>query len=230
MINRTPTIIFLAILAMIGACTPAPIQETLLFGYRDGKKQMRYETSIVAEKLEDGERGYQLKTHINFSLGVKETMESIRTAWLRGDFSVDHVEVTRTYNGKLITSKVYWEGESLVIKKKEGDAPEIVNKLAVSGIIFSDLHPLLYSNDLKKPGDEKIYQVLHESKLAIRKLTIKYVGNPVMDINGERTATMHFQLEKISELGSFEDYYLDPKTREPVKIDAGVAQFLPPKK
>ncbi len=219
--------VIFVLLLMMGSCAPSPIQDTLLYGYRDGKKQMKYTTSIVVDKLENGDRGYRLNTHINYGLGTKETMESVRTSWLRDDFTVEKVEVDREYNGKTVSTRIQREGETLVIRKKEGDADETEMKVPISGLVFTDVHPLLYTADLKEVGSEKAYPILHEASGTVKSMTVKYVGNPVMDINGTRKATMHFKLEKLSAPGEFEDYYLDSKTREPVKIDMGVVQFLP---
>ncbi len=212
----------IVVVAMILACG-GPIQETEMVGYEKGQKRMEYLSKIYAGQ--DG-KGYRLETHIKYSKGAADQMESIKTEYLNKDFSLNRVEKKLIRNKVVSETRIHLEGNQLVLWKKQGDMDPEEKKVSVNLPVFSNIHPLLYVKELTKPGAEKSYPVFQEQELDVRPMTVKYIGPKTIVEGGKNYTCIHFKMSTLRNPKLFDDYFVDPKTKEIIKISSGDLQFV----
>ncbi len=226
-LKYTVPIVFLCVL---GACGNAVLQHTEMIGYEQGKKRIEYTAELFRTTLSAGGKGYRLETHIRYSRGIRDRLETIKTQYMKQDFTLDRVEKKRIHNEVVTETKFYLEGGNVVFWQKMGDEAPVEEKIPVEGKVFSELHPLLYAKELNQPGAEKSYPVFQESTREIRPLAVRQVGSQTVHEDGETYPAIHYQIQAAGRPpGEFHDYFVDPETKQIVKIDTGGLQFLPAK-
>jgi len=205
-------------------CGQMPIQDVELIGYEKGVKRMIYHSTIYADKVAEA-KGYRLETKIDYSVGAIDRRSYQRTTYMTEDFALVRSQAERVINDIKVVSQT-WVEDGQVVLRKDVDGKVSEDRAPFSGVVYGDVHPLLYTKDLTQPGAEKRYPIFSEENMSVRPVAVKYAGAAMIDLNGERVRTVRYQIESSANPGAFDDYFVDPKTKEIVKIDYEQIQFL----
>ncbi|CAM2067608.1 hypothetical protein SCOR_19655 [Sulfidibacter corallicola] len=203
------------------------LMETRLDGFDKGKRTMKLEYTLDKAKLPDGQGGFKLQTLFHLAQGDKVTMKTTRTAMLNQDYSLSHTTAEKQVNKDFTNFETRAENGKVIIKKMiAGKEPEI-SEIEHQGPIYIELHPLMYFGDLKQPGTEKTYKALYEDKGTIHDVTIKLVGPTTIYLDSLPVPALHYQLQSITAPAEYDDYYLNPRTGNIIKIAFGQIEFFP---
>lgn len=213
------------ILLLTIACGSKPVHQYEMFGYNEGKKQMKYSVTVWPAKSDGGEAGYRIETHINYAIGIKDRRETITTVMTTDALIFRSSEATRSFQGQETVSSLKREGDEMVLTSGGGEETDSKTRVSVTGDLFH-IHPLLYSADLTKPGAEKRYPVFHEASKSVKNILIRFAGLANIDLDGKKISAKRFQIEEASAPGTFSDYFLNEKN-VPVYIKVGAFEFKP---
>ena len=216
----------LCLAGIVAGCN-RPVMETVLNGYDQGKRTMKMEFRFFNESLENGAKGYRLETLVHFAIGNRATLKRVRTTWLDKDFNLVKSEVENQENADISHTKTWVDGGKIHIETTGPDGKVNSQQLDHQGPVLLELHPLVYTHDLKIPGSTKTYPVLYEDEARVVPLEVKFLGPETLYEENQATPSLHYQIQAITSPDEYDDYYLDPKTRNIQKIQFGLIKFVP---
>lgn len=226
---RNGPFLILAVLCLLVpmSCNRGPVLETKLTGYDKGKPTFRMSYLLNKAKLDDGQPGYRIEGSFHHAIGDRSNNKVERKQLVKPDFSLVRSEMTNIKNQVTIKTTARVEGSTIFIDIQEDGGEVKSHELTYEGPVYADLHPLAYFRDLPDKGMTKNYTVLDDSKAQIGKVLVKNLGLKEF-FEGERAITgIHFQIQVFSLPEEFDNYYLDPKTGNIIKIQFGQIKFLP---
>lgn len=225
---KTPLKLLLSVLILtgLGACN-RPVMETVLNGFDQGKRTMKLEYRFFKESIEGAPNGYRMETLFHFAIGNRATLKRERKAWLRDDFSLVKTEATKQENAEISKTKTWVEGDQIHILDTSPAGESSERLVRCSSPVLIDLHPLIYMRDLKQPGQEKSYLLLFEDEARVVDLNVRYVGPETIYEDNDAIPSLHYQVQVITSPDDFDDYFVDPKSGNILKIQFGLIKFLP---
>lgn len=203
------------------------IQETTLHGYDKGKKIMQLEYRIFNVKLDNGKQGKRLESSVHYALGNRKTVKTNRVAWLHENFSLYKTEASSEKNKEISTTKSWTTNEKIFVENVDAKGKHHSHEIDLVQPVFIELHPLLYLEDLKTPGTEKIYPILREEEGQIVNLTVKFDGPKTITIKDKVKPCLLYRIQAVTNPDEYDNYYIDPKTRNIAKIQLGSIKFIP---
>ncbi len=227
---RSPrkTLFSIFVLAVLGACN-RPVMETVLNGFDQGKRTMKLEYRFFNDSLEGGSKGYRMETLFHFAIGNRATLKRERKAWLRKDFSLVKTEAVKQENTEITKTETWVEGNEIRIRDTPPTGEPTEKRVQHESPVLIELHPLVYMPDLKQPGQEKTYPLLFEDEARVVDLTVRYVGPETIYEDNQAIPSLHYQVQVITSPDEFDDYFVDPKSGNILKIQFGLIKFLPVK-
>jgi len=208
------------------ACS-STIHHNALVGFVEGKKAFKLDYRLSKYTFEDNSKGYLLENLQHYAVGSVSNRKIQRKAWLDERFSLRLTESHRTVNEDRTFVRTLVRGERVHTVIQQG--PNTLDEFMFQhqGPLYIELHPLMYANDLTEPGQEKTYMCLDEENGKVLPARVRYVGLEKIYEGGKAHQADHYQLEAITQPGSFDDYYLDPKSKDILRIQFGKIKFIP---
>ena len=205
-------------------CAGKPVHQSRLIGYQDGKMRMIYTVALHSIPMKSGGKGYRYDFELNYSVGNKDRLESVKQVFMNHKFEIDSSQTRRDHNGQITEIKLQNAADQLSMWKKE-PGQEPLEKTINTSSPFVEPHPMLYGNDLTVPGGTKTYNVFSDSKQEIVPLTIRFLGQKTLSRKNRTFPAAHYQLESIANPGTYSDYYLDPETKDLLCIKMDPIEF-----
>jgi len=217
----------LAVLACLSC--GGPVMETKLNGFDQGKRTLKLNYILNDAKLDEGKKGYKLDTLVHYAVGTKVNHKTERQSYLNEDFSLVRTEVTARQNEDLARTHAEVKGSKIYVHREASGKEDQDFELDHIGPVFIEVHPLLYYRDLTKAGQSKTYPILNDEKGEIASVEIRYVGETQFYEDNVAHDAKHYQIQAVTKPDEYDDYYLDPKTGNIIKIEFGYIKFVPAK-
>lgn len=218
------TISLLAMLLCISC--GGTVMETKLNGFDQGKLTLKFNLILKDAKTPAGAKAYKLDSLVHHAIGTKSNLKTERQTLLNEDLSLLETTMTSWVNKDISKFSATVEGGRIMVKSQEAGKPNETKELNHVGPIYAELHPLLYFRDLTKKGDSKTYPIL-TSTGDIRSAEVRYIGEAKFYEKNKAHNSRHYKIQSITQMDEYDDYYLDPKTGNIIKIEFGNIKFVP---
>ena len=228
LIRNCQMIWLVLVLAMCLSCG-GPVMETKLNGFDQGKRTLKLNYILNDTTLEDGRKGFKLDTLVHYAVGTKVNHKTERESFLNEDFSLVRTTSTARQNENLARTSAEVKGGKIHVHREASGKEDLDVELDHIGPIYIEMHPLLYYRDLTKPGQSKTYPILNDEEGQIASVEIRYVGETQFYEDNVAHDARHYQIQAVTKPDEYDDYYLDPKTGNIIKIEFGYIKFVPAK-
>lgn len=218
------TVIFL--LFGLHGCT-RPLFETELAGFDAGKRTLKLTYRLENTSLSDGTKGFRFDSLTLHSIGNISNRRTTRKALLHKDFSLYQSETTRVINDEVTHVRSTVQGDQITIETSHGQQAPQTQVVTRNGPVYVELISLMYAGDLTEPGKERTYPILLESAGQIVPVTVRYLGPETLYEDGTAYSVLHYELQAVTAPTEFDQYYLDPESKEILKIQFGQIKFIP---
>lgn len=208
------------------------IDRTELHGYNDGSLRMKYVSELSKTTMENGEEGLLLETDIRFSEGAKNRFSSMSRVLMKPDFSLVRKDVERI-DAKDKKTKSYFQRVGDKVETSEMvNGVEKVNAYPMEFIetkkLLGDVHPLVYANDLTKPGQKAVYYVFFEPLRGMLPMRVRCEAEETLTIGGKEVKTLRYGLQQIGTAQTYNKYFVTVEDKRVVRIENQDLTFVLP--
>lgn len=228
--KRLLSFLFVPFFLLLLSCG-GPVMETKLDGYDQGKRVFKMNLILNKANTADGQTGYKLNNLVHYSQGTKVNMKTERESILNKDFSLSTTFSTYKDNQKSTRTSAEVKGGKILVRHQQEGKPEVTKEIDHVGPVFIELHPLMYFSEVTPQKPSKNYPALNinmdEDKVAVTSVEVRYVGEAQFYEDNIAYNSRHYQIQAVTAPEEYDDYYLDPKTGNILKIEFGMLKFVP---
>ena len=206
-----------------------PADSVELHGYNGDKMVYKYNYKATPHQLENGEQGYLIQSIVHFSEGSRKRRIVTTDNYLRPDFSLHHQEKILDEGVSTTQFEMRIEEDKLVQTITGPGGMQQIQRAPVESGPYLDIPPLMFAEELTKPGAQKIYRVFSERQWAYRDHTVRFEGVKEIKSGKKIYKALHYKVEQPENPGSFNDYYLDQKTKLYLRMDVSPIRLILPK-
>ncbi len=215
------------LLLLLCGCS-GPLQSVEMDGYNGDLLQMKYRFRFEEQRLDNGRDGYLETVEVHYSRGARERYVVTIRSYLETDFSLYRVEREQERGTTRSKYVCHLEADELVKTTTEADGKTATTRASVSRPLYRDIPPLMFAGELSEPGSEKTYRLFDTGAMRYLEKKISYIGETEVESGGKRRRVLRYQVQNPSAKEDPTSYYLDPETKEYVRIEQAMMVFVLP--